>query len=138
MLWYYEQDDDVDCAGEYLKKSNKVSKIALWGRSIGAVTAIMYASRKPNEISAMVLDSGFYSLKTLIYELVETRANLPQFIINRIVNVVKGAVKEKTNFNLDEIEPYKYSKNCYVPAFFCHGADDNFVKLHHCKDLFNS
>ena len=136
-LGYYEKDD-VDCVVEYLKKSKKVSKIALWGRSMGAVTAIMYAAKKQNEISAMILDSGFYSLKILINELVEMKINLPQFIINNMLNIVKGTVKEKANFNLDEIEPYIYSKKCNVPAFFCHGIDDNFVKPHHCQDLFNS
>ena len=136
-LGYYEQED-VDCVVEYLKKSNKVSNIGLWGRSMGAVTAIMYASKKPEEISVMVLDSGFYSLKTLINELVETKVNLPQFVIDPMLKSVKKTVKEKANFDLEEIEPYLYSKNCITPAFFCHGSDDNFVKPHHCQDLFNS
>ena len=136
-LGYYEKDD-VDCVVEYLKKSKKVSKIALWGRSMGAVTAIMYAAKKQNEISAMILDSGYFSLKILIYELVEMRTNFPQFLTNKMLNVVKNTVKEKANFNMDDIETYNYSKKCNVPAFFLHGANDSFVKPHHCKDLYNS
>ena len=135
-LGYYEQED-VDCAIEYLKKTNKVSNIALWGRSMGAVTAIMYASKNPNKISAMILDSGFFSLKTLINELVQTKVNLPQFVIDQMVKSVKATVKQKANFSMDEIEPYLYCQNCITPAFFCHGADDDFVKPHHCKDLFD-
>jgi pimeloyl-ACP methyl ester carboxylesterase len=42
-LGYYEKYD-VHCVVEYLLKSKKVSKIGLWGRSMGAVTAIMYAN----------------------------------------------------------------------------------------------
>ena len=135
-LGHYEKDD-VHCVVEYLKKSKKVSKIGLWGRSMGAVTAIMYASEHPGNISALILDSGFYSLNILIRELVDSKVNLPNFIFERILKMVKETVKEKAGFDLDEIEPYLYAKRCSIPAFFCHGQDDNFVFPHHCKDLYN-
>ena len=135
-LGYYEKED-VHCVIEYLLKSKKVSKIGLWGRSMGAVTAIMYASEHPSEISALVLDSGFYSLNTLIHELVNSRVNLPNFIIDRVLYSVKETIREKAGFNLDEIEPYLYARKCITPALFCHGEQDNFVFKHHCYDLFN-
>jgi len=135
-LGYYEKRD-VHCVVEYLLKSKKVSKIGLWGRSMGAVTAIMYANEHPQLIDVMILDSGFYSLKILIKELIDSKINLPKFIYDRVLNMVKETVKEKAKFDLDIIEPYIYAKNCLVPAFFCHGSDDNFVFPHHCVDLFN-
>ena len=134
-LGYYEKED-VHCVIEYLLKSKKVSKIGLWGRSMGAVTAIMYASEHPSNISALVLDSGFYSLNTLIHELVRSRVNLPNFIIDKVLNNVKETIKEKAGFSLDEIEPYLYARKCTTPAFFCHGEQDNFVFMHHCNDLY--
>ena len=135
-LGYYEKDD-VKCIIEYLQKSKKVGKIALWGRSMGAVTAIMYASEHPNDISAIVLDSGFYSLKQLIYELVKSKVNLPDFIIEQVLKQVKETIKEKAGFNLDYLETVLYAKNCQTPAFFLHGEDDNFVNKIHCTNLFN-
>ena len=135
-LGYYEKKD-VHCVVEYLLKSNKVSKIGLWGRSMGAVTAIMYANEHPKLIDAMFLDSGFYSLNTLINELIESKISLPKFIFNKVLNMVKETVKEKAKFDMDIIEPYIYAKNCLIPAFFCHGSDDSFVLPHHCVDLFN-
>ena len=135
-LGYYEKQD-VHCIIEYLIKSKKVSKIGLWGRSMGAVTAIMYANEHPSLIDAMVLDSGFYSLKILIDELIGTKIKLPRFILDKVLKMVKETIKEKANFELDIIEPYIYAKNCLVPAFFCHGKDDDFVLPHHSQDLFN-
>ena len=134
-LGHYEKDD-VYCVIEYLLKSKKVSKIGLWGRSMGAVTAIMFTAEHPNLISALILDSGFYSLNILIHEIVNSKVSLPNFIIESILKKVKETIKEKAGFDLDEIEPYLYVKNCNVPAFFCHGKDDNFVFPHHCKDLY--
>jgi pimeloyl-ACP methyl ester carboxylesterase len=134
-LGYYEKDD-VKCIIEYLQKSKKVGKIALWGRSMGAVTAIMYASEHPQDISALVLDSGFYSLRQLIYELVKSKVNLPDFIIEQVLKQVKETIKEKAGFNLDDLETELYAKKCQTPAFFCHGEDDNFVNKNHCTNLF--
>lgn len=135
-LGYYEKQD-VHCIVEYLLKSKKVSKIGLWGRSMGAVTAIMYANEHPSLIDAMVLDSGFYSLKILIEELIGSKIKLPRFIFDKLLKMVKETIREKANFELDIIEPYIYAKNCLVPAFFCHGKDDDFVLPHHSQDLFN-
>ena len=135
-LGYYEKLD-VHCIIEYLLKSKKVNKIGLWGRSMGAVTAIMYANEHPSLINAMILDSGFYSLKLLINELIESKIKLPKFIFDKILGMVKETIKEKAKFDLDIIEPYIYAKNCLVPAFFCHGKEDDFVLPHHSEDLFN-
>ena len=41
-LGFYERDD-VDCVFKYLRNLGTVSSIGIWGRSMGAVTALMYA-----------------------------------------------------------------------------------------------
>ena len=132
-LGWYERED-VESVIEYLRKTNKVSTIGLWGRSMGAVTAIMYGDRDPS-IAGMVLDSAFASLKELIEELVKERVNLPNFIVNQATKLVKSTIMKKAKFNLDEIEPKKYAARCFIPALFCHANGDNFVNKHHCADL---
>jgi len=134
-LGYYERDD-VESVIEYLRKTNKVSTIGLWGRSMGAVTAIMYGDRDPS-IAGMVLDSAFASLKELIDELVKERVSLPNFILNQATKLVKSTILKKAKFNLDEIEPKKYAVRCFIPALFCHAKKDSFVNQHHCKDLYD-
>ena len=132
-LGWYERDD-VECVIEYLRKTNKVSTIGLWGRSMGAVTAIMYGDRDPS-IAGLVLDSAFSSLKVLIEELVKERVTLPNFVLTQATKLVKSTVNKKAKFNLDEIEPIKYAERCFIPALFCHGKNDSFVKVHHCTEL---
>ena len=134
-LGYYERED-VESVIEYLRKTNKVSTIGLWGRSMGAVTAIMYGDRDPS-IAGMVLDSAFASLKELIEELVKDRVKLPDFILNQATKLVKSTINKKAKFNLDEIEPKKYAVRCFIPALFCHANGDTFVNVHHCKDLYD-
>jgi len=52
----------------HIKAKDKVTKIAIWGRSMGAVTALRYISKHP-DIAAAVYDSPFKSLKNLIGDL---------------------------------------------------------------------
>ena len=134
-LGYYERDD-VECVVNYLRSTNKVTTIGLWGRSMGAVTAIMYGDRDPS-IAGLVLDSPFCSLKTLTEELAkEKAASIPNFILNKGVKMIRETIKEKAKFDINDIEPKVYAERCFIPALFCHGLNDTFVNVHHCKDLY--
>ena len=43
-LGHYEKED-LECVVEYLRSLKFVSKIALWGRSMGAATSIYYTEK---------------------------------------------------------------------------------------------
>ena len=126
---------DVECVINFLRNSKKVSTIGLWGRSMGAATSIIYASKDPT-IAGIFLDSPFYSLNLLIDELSKDKVSLPDFLVRQIIKMIKQTVKDKADFNIDDIEPGEYAQKCFVPAFFCHGKDDTFVNVHHCNDLY--
>ncbi len=68
-LGYYEKEDLVAVV-EHLRSTGTVSRIGLWGRSMGAATSIMYGATDPS-IACMVLDSPFSSLTKVAKELVE-------------------------------------------------------------------
>jgi alpha/beta superfamily hydrolase len=133
-LGWYEKED-VECVIEYLRRTNTVSTIGLWGRSMGAVTALLYGVTDPT-IAGIVLDSPFSSLKLLVEELVKDKVSLPGFIVSGAIKMVKSSVKKRANFDLNDIEPINYAKNCFIPALFCSAKNDDFVKPHHSKKLF--
>ena len=100
-----------------------------------AATSIIYASKDPT-IAGIFLDSPFYSLNLLIDELSKDKVSLPDFLVRQVIKMIKQTVKDKADFNIDDIEPGEYAQKCFVPAFFCHGKDDTFVNVHHCNDLY--
>lgn len=55
---------------EHLRRSGEVGAIALWGRSMGAATALLHGDRDMS-IAALVLDSAFADLTQLAEEMVE-------------------------------------------------------------------
>lgn len=60
----------VKAVVEHLRKSGEVGAIALWGRSMGAATALLHGDRDMS-IAALVLDSAFADLTQLAEEMVE-------------------------------------------------------------------
>lgn len=135
-LGWFEKED-VKCVIEFLRRSNKVSTIGLWGRSMGAVTALMYGDEDPT-VAGIVLDSPFSSLKMLVEEIVKEKISLPTFILNQAISMVKSSVLKKAGFSLDDIEPINFAKRCFIPALFVSAKNDNFVKPHHSQILYDA
>ena len=73
--WF--ERNDVDLVVEFLRASQRVSTIGLWGRSMGAATSLLHGDRDPS-IAGMVLDSPFTSLKVLSEELARSYSKIPK------------------------------------------------------------
>lgn len=62
MTFGGNETEDVRCVISYLRNNLRISKIGLWGRSMGAVTALLYAYID-SSICCLVLDSPFCDLQ---------------------------------------------------------------------------
>ncbi|CAD8073106.1 unnamed protein product [Paramecium sonneborni] len=137
-LGWYERDD-VEVVVEWLRQSNKVSTIGLWGRSMGAVTALMHADRDPS-IAGLVLDSAFSNLKSLAEELAKQYAQkVPSFAISAGLSMIRKTIQSKANFDIENINPLKnHVSKAFIPAFFIAAEEDTFVLPHHTKKLYEA
>ncbi|KAK4398795.1 hypothetical protein Sango_1355000 [Sesamum angolense] len=103
--------NDLKAVLSYLRSNPKVSRIGLWGRSMGAVTSLLYGAEDPS-IAGMVLDSAFSNLFNLMLELADVyKIRLPKF-----------TVAPKT----------------FIPALFGHAKDDKFIQPRHSDAIFKS
>ncbi|GKY90968.1 hypothetical protein MPSEU_000069600 [Mayamaea pseudoterrestris] len=136
-LGYYERED-LSCIVAHLRATNVVSTIALWGRSMGAATALMFGSRDPS-IACMILDSPFADLTQLCEEMVEKGREqgivVPGFVVSVAINFLKGSVKKQGGFNIKAISPISHADKCFIPALFVAGEHDDFIKKHHSEQL---
>ncbi|CAG9330389.1 unnamed protein product [Blepharisma stoltei] len=132
-LGWYERDD-VACVIDYLRSTEKVSYIGLWGRSMGAVTALMHGHRDPS-IAAMVIDSPFSSMSVLLKEIAKDYTRVPGFLVSLAKGCVKKTIRKKANFNLFELEPIKHVDKCFIPALFVAANQDELIKPHHSERL---
>ena len=143
-LGHYERDDLAAVIAHLRSEdaaastASKTSTIALWGRSMGAATCLMHASRDPS-IACMVVDSAFADLTQLATEMVERGkehgVNVPGFVTTVALRMIRGSVKKQAGFDLRQCAPIRHVDRCFVPALFVHGRDDVFIKSHHSADL---
>ncbi|CAF2250784.1 unnamed protein product [Brassica napus] len=133
------QKDDLKAVVEYLRTDVNVSLIGLWGRSMGAVTSLMYGAEDPS-IAAMVLDSPFSDLVDLMMELVDTyKFPLPKFTIKFAIQYMRRAVQKKAKFDITDLNTIKVvAKSCFVPVLLGHAIDDDFIYPHHSERIYEA
>jgi hypothetical protein len=47
---------DIECVVNYLRQDKRISRLALWGRSMGAVASILYARSDPRCKETEIVD----------------------------------------------------------------------------------
>lgn len=135
-LGWYERDD-LAMIVEHLRDQRRVSTIGLWGRSMGAVTALLHADRDPS-IAALVLDSPFSNLPKLVNELAYHYVKIPQFLVSPALNLVSRTIKSKVKFDIYKLSPIDHVKNSFIPALFATATGDDFIKPQHSQDLHDA
>lgn len=132
--------EDLGTAVQYLREEGSTSTVALWGRSMGAVTAIMYSHQDPS-IAGVVADSPFSKLVDLMFELATSKdqgLRIPRPLARMAMALMRRSVKKRAGFSIDQVSPLDKVEECYVPTLFGHGKDDDFIPLHHSEKLFVS
>mmetsp|Transcript_26868 Transcript_26868/g.44916 ORF Transcript_26868/g.44916 Transcript_26868/m.44916 type:complete len:513 (-) Transcript_26868:358-1896(-) len=132
-LGYYEKDD-LQCVIEHLRGGGTTSTIALWGRSMGAATALLHGERDPS-IASMVLDSAFASLVQLAEEMVEMGRQqglfAPGILVRLVLSFVRGSVQRAAQFDIRALRPIESADKCFIPAMFVAAENDHFVSQQH-------
>ncbi|KAG2315277.1 hypothetical protein Bca52824_018399 [Brassica carinata] len=131
----WHEKDDLKTVVSYLRNSNQVSRIGLWGRSMGAVTSLLYGAEDPS-IAGMVLDSAFSNLFDLMMELVDVyKIRLPKFTVKVAVQYMRRVIQKKAKFNIMDLNCLKVSPKTFIPALFGHASGDKFIQPHHSDHI---
>ncbi|XP_047330055.1 uncharacterized protein LOC124933665 [Impatiens glandulifera] len=134
----WNEKDDLAAVVEYLREDGNVSLIGLWGRSMGAVTSLMYGAEDPS-IAGMVLDSPFSDLVELMMELVDTyKVRIPKFTVKFAIQYMRRAILKKAKFDITELNTIKVAKSCFVPVLLGHAEDDGFIQPHHTDRIYEA
>ncbi|GER32349.1 alpha/beta-Hydrolases superfamily protein, partial [Striga asiatica] len=134
----WNEKDDLKAVVDYLRADGNISLIGLWGRSMGAVTSLMYGAEDPS-IAGMVLDSPFSDLVDLMMELVDTyKVRLPKFTVKFAIQFMRRAIQKKVKFDITDLNAIKVAKSCFVPVLFGHATDDDFIQPHHSDRIFDA
>ncbi|CAN6479586.1 unnamed protein product [Victoria cruziana] len=134
----WHEKDDLKVVVSYLRNKKDVSCIGLWGRSMGAVTSLLYGADDPS-IAGMVLDSAFSNLFDLMMELVDVyKIRLPKFTVKMGVQYMRHVIQRKAKFDIMNLNCAKVAPKTFIPALFGHATEDALIQPHHSDIIFNS
>ncbi|KAH0793391.1 Clan SC, family S9, unassigned serine peptidase [Histomonas meleagridis] len=133
-LGYYEQQD-TEFLIDVLNKTFKLGPFVLWGRSMGASTALLVQNPL---VLGKVSDSSFTSIQDMCTA-IATSMKFPSVFVSMAIWYLRKKVVSVANFNIDEVSPLIASKSPnQVPVVFGHAENDQFIPYEQCKALYSS
>ncbi len=124
------ESSDVDAAVKFLHEAKGVSRIAVIGHSVGAVSAILSAARNPL-VGAVVAVAPF----NCVNEVWQT--NRPSVVPAFIMNWTMWVVEKTRGFDRDEICPLEVVEQIAPrPLLVIHGTEDQRITEEQVRRLF--
>ncbi|XRB00416.1 AB hydrolase-1 domain-containing protein [Pycnococcus provasolii] len=108
--------------------------IALWGRSMGAVSALLHASQNAT-IAAIVLDSPFSTLTDVMSDIALRSVRIPRLLLRFAIGTVARGVRDVAGFDVRTIDALAAARDCNMPMFHGHAYEDGLIDTRHAYRL---
>ncbi len=119
----------------FARKRIPHARIGLLGYSMGAVVSLLGAAGEPG-VEALVLDSPFSDLRTLLIENVRTRARLPGTPFVWLAGLM---LRARSGNRLADCSPISVLSSLEPrPLFFIHGGADRITNVNHSRRLYDA
>jgi uncharacterized protein len=119
----------------FARKRIPQSRIGLLGYSMGAVVTLLGAAGEPG-VEALVLDSPFSDLRTLLIENVRTGVKLPGTPFVWLAGLM---LRARSGSRLADCSPISVLSSLEPrPLFFIHGGDDRITNVNHSRRLYDA
>lgn len=114
-----EKEDVASVVSNALKNDPELP-IVLWGRSMGAVSALLYAQNSPDKrVVALVLDSPFSSMRQLVADVAHrAMPRIPRCCVGCISWQLGRSTKKRTLCDVFSVDAIKAAKAATRPALF--------------------
>ena len=138
-----QEANDLVLIVDYVRNTLGITKIGLWGRSMGAATAINYCANYNNDkaVSVVACDSAFMKLETLLEEIGKERTKIPGLLLDPILALIKSKISSKLNgldiFSLDMLQCVQKITSVKGMIFAC-TPTDSVIQSHHTIELYNA
>jgi fermentation-respiration switch protein FrsA (DUF1100 family) len=119
----------------FARKRIPNARIGLLGYSMGAVVSLLGAAGEPG-VEALVLDSPFSDLRTLLVENVRRRARLPGTPFVWLAGLM---LRARGGIRLADCSPIAVLSSLEPrPLFFIHGGADELTSVNHSRRLYDA
>lgn len=144
-LGWYEQHD-LSAVVRHLRFHCCVGRIVLWGRSMGAVTSLLYSdyTRDAPEVHGMVLDSPFSDFEVIATERVDHARSKGLIgpgaacLVPVVIAMLSSSIEAAAGFDPRNLDPLTAAGRSTIPALFLIADNDQFVPPSHGQKLFGT
>ncbi len=135
-MGYYDGKDVANWAN-LIAQQNPDAEIVLHGFSMGGATVLIAAGEEslPNNVFAVIEDSGYTDAYQMFVEQLEFRFGLPDF---PILDFSAMLAEARADYNLRDASPLEAIKNASMPIMFTHGDVDGYVLPYMLDELYDS
>lgn len=128
--------EDLKCWINLIIEQNKNAQIVLHGSSMGAATVLMASGDNlPNNVKAIIEDSGYTSVWDIFASEAKARFNLPTFPVLNMFEIVANI---RAKYDIKEASALEQVKKATIPILFIHGYRDDFVSEYMCEELYKA
>ncbi len=115
---------------------NKQEQFGILGESMGAATALMYATRE-DRVNFVISDCSFSSLKELQKQAL-IKLKVSKLLFPIIHSATSFFMKFRAGFTLNDIDLIKVIPKISVPILLIHGKKDKQIPFEMAEEIFNS
>lgn len=131
-LGYFEMTDTIYLINFLIENFN-MTQFALWGRSMGAATALLVDHPF---VVAKCSDSAFTSIPDLCTAIAKS-LSLPSMFVPFVLWYLKKQIISIANFDFESVSPVSYQLQNFPPCIFGHAVDDEFIPFEQTETLYN-
>ncbi|OHS94505.1 Clan SC, family S9, unassigned serine peptidase [Tritrichomonas foetus] len=133
-LGYFETQDLTFLINQ-LKTSFRMGPFALWGRSMGAATAVMCTH---SDVCCKVVDSANTSIPD-VCKAIAINMKLPSIFCPAVLWFLKVHISGIANFDISEVSALNIAKQPnQPPLLMCHAENDEFVPYEEGQQIFQA
>lgn len=131
-----KEANDIQVVMEELRKKFNIQKFVLWGRSMGAVAALIHAYNRKEDIEYLVLDSPYPSIEQIVRDTGSKFMKIGEYVALMMFNMTKNVMLEKTGVDFSETNPIECCPAMEIPCLFVVGNKDELVLPERVEKMF--
>ncbi len=131
----YKEKEDISAIIDKIKNNNPMSKIGIWGNSLGGAIAIQ-AIEQDKRIEFGIIESTFTELNQIVYDY-QKRFSY-NIGLKWICDLSLAKAETITDFKTSQVKPINSVKNITQPMLIAHGNKDENIKFEYGKALYKN
>ena len=130
-----ESEDTLDVI-EFLAAEMQCTDFVLWGRSMGAATALISGHRH-ERVKGIIVDSAYMTVHDLLIALAQ-QVGIPGFLCGVAIWWIKREVRKMSGLECDSIRPIDDAAKSEVPLLLGHSQRDEIIPFEQATQIFEA